>query len=178
MNLGEALHAFFLERVDQAEELWDTPQAAAESLAEYYGSTSAAARELGVPRRTFRDWASGRSSPRGGGGWLMDLARDLVAEMFGDEDDEMLGDSIGIHGDYVYSDGTQMRGAEERSITLELRRGTMNRVHAAWKAGASQDELAELFHAGITDHGFYEATFDPAGSIYGGQWDIHSIGAA
>lgn len=149
------------------------PPGAVDVLVDYYGSLSAAARELGIPRRTMRGWAEGRT-PRGGGGWLSELAAQLERDMYGapDIDD---GD-VEISGTFRYAGGGSMKGAEDRTVNIGdyLSPGTMANVRAAYLAGADGPQLAEIFHAGINDNGFYADTFDPANPS--GGWDIDIIG--
>ena len=162
MRLGDALMAAF----GGAGPSDYVPQGAAAELVEHYGSVAGAARALDVPRRTFRGWLAGRS-PRGGGGWLGDVAREFWRA-------EHLSESVSASVPATGT-GNTMKGTEHRRISIGgyLAPGTVDRVRDLYLGGGDADELARTFHSGITDQGFYADTFDPDNDM--GYWDIEWI---
>lgn len=175
MRLGDAL----MEALGGEGDEYDSPRDAAAELVEHYGSVAGAARALDVPRRTLRGWLAGKT-PRGGGGWLGDIAREFDRAGRLDEDDQdrirSADSEIEVTGTFRYNGGGSMKGAEDRTISLGtyLAPGTMSRVLDLYLGGADADDLARAFHDGINDQGFYADTFDPDNSD--GYWDVDSIG--
>jgi hypothetical protein len=138
------------------------------SLIARYGSQRRAAAALDVPRRTLRGWADGKT-PRGGGQWLRDIAREGAREAAHREAGDRRADRLPT------ATGGAMRGAEDRTVPIGdyLRSGTVDRVRDLYLGGADAEDLARAFHAGIDDAGFYESTFDPDSQA--GGWDIEWI---
>lgn len=161
VDLGEALYREIAKRSPHTE-----VQTFADALRYYVGgaeSVSAAARELGVPRRTLRGWLEGRQ-PRGGGGWLVDEARrEQRRERLSPARERKLRapgalDDVKIVGGLTYgSTPDPDRDYDVGSWLDEVQ----NDIIDAYLDGASTDELAEIFHEGINDGGFYADVLDP-----------------
>lgn len=156
-----------------------TPYSAAHALVAEHGSISAAARAAGVSRSTFRGWLAGRT-PRGGGGWLVELGRfaHRARAMHPGRARRLTGQGVSairVTGTFNYAGGGAMRGNEDRDVPLGdwLRDDTLDELIEAYLEGADADELAEILHDGITDGGFYRDTFDPNNPQ--GGWDITHI---
>lgn len=165
VRLGDALMA----AMGGDDDPYESTREATEALVRHYGSVSAAARGLDVPRRTLRGWLAGRQ-PRGGGGWLADVAREFRRAERAADAGPRAGRSLPSVGS-----GPPMRGAEDRTISLGqwLQPGTVDRVRDLYLGGADAEDLARAFHDGITDGGFYASTFDPDSDE--GFWDLDWI---
>lgn len=127
------------------------------------GNVSAAARLAGVPRRSFRDWMDGKSSPG-------QQRRDQVAasarlserraRVTPGREKRLRGrasDGIVITGSYNYDPGPR-----KVAIGQYMADGVIDDLLDAYLNGAQPDELREIFAVGITDDpsGFYASTMD------------------
>lgn len=151
-----------------------SPRTAAWGLVGALGGVSQAARELGVPRSTFRRWLAG-STPKGGGEWIAEAARDAWRDR-AEGPGSLTEADFRVTGTYDYASGGSMKGCEDRDIPLGtyMRPGTLDAVVEAYRAGADAEELGEIAADGINDrNGFYRDTFDPANPR--GSWDITSV---
>jgi hypothetical protein len=151
-----------------------TPQTAAYGLVGAYGSVSAAARAMEVPRSTFRRWLAG-SSPRGE---MLDELLDFAREEWrASQDDDLDLGELRVVATFSYAGGKAAKGAEHRDIPLGqyLMPGTADELLDAYRDGASGDELAELLAGNINDpSGWYRDTFDPD-NRYGGEWKVERV---
>lgn len=176
-DLGDALYRALSNGRSPATE----PDSVAGSIAWYMkhaGSESAAARMAGIPRRTFRDWRSGASKPKGGrGGELVRAARQGERRLrlkpgrearLRDADPS----AIKMHATYNYD------GIERKNINIGqyLDDDAMNDFCDAFLAGADIDGLRDTFADSITqdDSGFYERTMRlPTTDSHG--WTVENI---
>lgn len=154
-----------------------TPRGAAEGLVGLFGGVSQAAREMGVPRSTFRRWLAG-STPKGpNAGQLEEFARDEWRTAQADNDRWTHGiGELRVVGTFDYAAGGSMKGAERRDIPLGqyMDAGALDRLVDAYRDGADAEELGEIAADAINDPaGFYRSTFDPDNPR--GHWDIERI---
>lgn len=179
-SLGEALFAMLAGEAGELEEVeeFEDEDEWREQVIDMFGSVARAARELNVPRSTLRGWLAGRT-PKRGRSWFSGELRRSAAARFLDPDRaaRLRGanlDNLHIHGTYRYAGGAAMKGAENRDVPIGtyLREDTLDALIDAYLAGATGDELAEIFAEHITDGGFYADTFSGRD---GGHWDIDFI---
>jgi DNA-binding transcriptional regulator YdaS (Cro superfamily) len=142
------------------------------------GNVSAAARLMGVPRRSLRDWVSGISAPK------PDRAAQIARSAQLSSRRERLKPGrearlramdvvdISITGSYNYD-------ATERTVNIGqyLEDGVVGDLVDAYLAGWSPAEMRELFADGINDpSGFYTRTMaEPPSSDHG--WTVSHVGS-
>lgn len=175
MDLGEVIYRNLAGGMPSGAEP-RTLRQALDWLVDRAGSVSAAARSAGVPRRTMRDWISGKHQPRG-------PRRDAIvrtalegerARRLSDDRARRLRQAgpsgIHFHGRYAY-----------QPVPRHVRIGrymlpdTMDRIVTAYQKGASPDQLRMIFAAGIDDpSGFYPRTLGLPPSHQHG-WGIDKV---
>lgn len=176
-TLGEALLAAL--GGDVGPSAVASPRVAAQGLVGVFGGVSQAARELGVPRSTFRGWLAGRQPSAGMAGQLEEFAREEWRQAQADNDQWTHGPAdisqLRVVGTYDYAAGKGRRSDENRDIPLGqyMDASALAELRQAYADGADAEELHEIAWSAINDGGFYSKTFDPDG--HAGEWDVQSI---
>lgn len=184
-TLGEALY----DRITNGRSPRTEPATLGAALAVIVGnagSVAGAARMMGVPRRTFRDWISKgyAGKPTGAGGTRNGeviraaLRIERRARLPRGRERRLRNtppSSVTIDGTYEYRGRGGAREEKRYAVAVGdyMRPGTLGDVLDAFLDGASLDELGDTFAAGIDDpHGFYSDTLD-SGHEHG--WDVDEV---
>lgn len=172
MDLGTALYKAISGRQPRTE-VHDFP-GALKWLSGRYGTKTEAARALGVPRSTFTRWLGGSKPKAGRGDTITEMVRGMQRRVRLSPGRERRlraapARDFQITGTIRYSSIEEDR---EVGIGRYLDPSVPNDLVTAFLDGASPDELAEIFHEGILDDGFYYDTFDPHGND---NWDIREV---
>ncbi len=148
-----------------------------ETLRNAYGSDAAAARAMDVPASTWRGWRRGRN-PRGGGGWIQDIALEVQRRASLDPAREARMrqpwalDDLTVTATFRYTGGKAQRGSENRELPLgAYMHDVADELLDAYLNGAGGDELAAIFTAAINDNGWYHQTFNDPMYVEG-AWDV------
>lgn len=152
------------------------PEAVSWFLRQAQGNVSAAARLAGVPRRSMRDYAEGKSRPKGDRGAAMVQSAKLSERRarLGPRKEARIrgagngGDLIDIQvtGSYNYDGATDNRAPIMISEYMDTDAG--DQLVDAYLSGAGPGELRELFAGLIVDAPFYAETMGlPPGNEHG-----------
>lgn len=173
MDFGDALYRAVSGRSPETE-----PRSMTAALAVFVrhaGSVAGAARLAGVPRRTMRDWLSGKHSPRGDRRNVVIQAAVKVERRGrlrpGRERRLRAGGEGNVHiaGRYRYDE----HGRGSVDLGRYLQAGAIDAVIDAYLDGADGDQLGDVLADHIADPAqFYARTLrsdDPQG------WEIHRV---
>ncbi len=163
MDLGEAIYREITGRSPHTEVA--TVGGAIEYLLGRAGGVAAAAARLaGVPASTFRGWLRGRQ-PKAPGELVGAAQEQQRRDRLSRGRERRLRAPGSLSGTRVEG-GIKYRGKNDRSEdrTIDLG-GYLDPIEDelvdAYLAGASTDQLAEIFHEGIVGAPFYSTIFDP-----------------
>ncbi len=142
------------------------------------GSVAGAARLAGVPRRTFRDWVSGKGTKPGRASGLIAAAKqgERRRRLTRDREQRLRNTrprDVHVSGSYNYD--TPPIERSNIAIGQFLRSGAIDDVIDAYLAGGDEDELRETFADAIDDpRDFYGPTMhNPSSDEHG--WTITSL---
>lgn len=141
-----------------------------------FGSASAAARALGVPPSSMRHWVSSGRMPKGPrAGIVTTAARQLERQIRLSEKREKRLRTKGFVALTVKCVIVVSDDDESRDLNLGpyLDDGLEDDLLDAYLAGASIEDLGEMFHQGISGSDFYSDVFDPHGPY---DLDVKDIG--
>ena len=182
MDLGDAIYREITGGRSPRTEIGTFGGAVEYLLGKAGGVASTAARLAGVPASTFRGWLRGRQPKAGRAG-------DVVRAASAAERRDRLSrgrerrlrapgalSTLKVIGTYGYDKGkgfTPAGGQREAAVGYYMDE-VQDALVDAYLAGASTDELAEIFADAITDRGFYAETFE-RDNPDGHAWDIEDI---